>query len=89
MPMRNEFTAIIERPSRCRRYTQLMRKVEHIERQIGELSREEFAELREWVLARDWAAWDTQIEADAQSGKLDKLLEEARSDFKEGRTREL
>ena len=66
-----------------------MRKVEHIERQIDELSREEFAELREWVLERDWAAWDTQIERDARSGKLDKLLEEAHSDFKEGRTRDL
>jgi len=66
-----------------------MRKVEHIERQIDELSREEFAELREWVLERDWAAWDTQIERDARSGKLDKLLEEAQSDFKEGRTRDL
>jgi len=89
MQTRNEFTSIVERPSTRRRYTLLMRKVEHIERQIGELSREEFAELREWVLARDWAAWDTQIEADARSGKLDKLLEEARADLKEGRTREL
>jgi hypothetical protein len=66
-----------------------MRKVEHIERQIGELSREEFAELREWVLERDWTAWDTQIEGDARSGKLDKLLDEAQTDFKEGRTRKL
>jgi hypothetical protein len=66
-----------------------MRKVEHIERQIGELSREEFAELRDWVLERDWVAWDAQIEADARSGKLDKLLEEAQADFKSGRTREL
>ena len=66
-----------------------MRKVEHIERQIGELSREEFTELREWVLERDRAAWETQIEGDTRSGKLDRLLEEAHSDFKEGRTREL
>jgi hypothetical protein len=66
-----------------------MRKVEHIERQINELSREEFAELRDWVLERDWAAWDAQIEADARSGKLDKLVEEAQADFKAGRTREL
>jgi hypothetical protein len=66
-----------------------MRKIEHIERQIGELSREEFAELRDWVLERDWVAWDAQIEADARSGKLDKLLEEAQADFKSGGTREL
>ncbi len=66
-----------------------MRKVEHIEQQIGELSREEFAELREWVLERDWAAWDAQIQGDARSGKLDKLLEEAHADFEKDRTRKL
>ena len=66
-----------------------MRKIEHIERQISELSREEFAELRDWVLERDWAAWDAQIEADAGAGKLDKLLEEAQADHNAGRAREL
>ncbi len=66
-----------------------MRKVEHIERQIAELSREEFSELREWVLERDWTAWDAQVEADARAGKLDKLLEEAQADFQAGRAREL
>ena len=66
-----------------------MRKIEHIEQQITELSREEFAELRNWVLERDWAAWDAQIEADARAGKLDKLLEEAEVEFKAGRAREL
>jgi hypothetical protein len=67
----------------------LVRKVEHIERQIDELSREEFTELRDWVLERDGATWDAQIEADTRSGKLDKLLKEAQADFKAGRTREL
>jgi len=66
-----------------------MRKVEHIERQISELSREEFAELRNWLLERDWSAWDAQIEADACSGKLDRVLEEAQVDYKAGRAREL
>ena len=66
-----------------------MRKIEHIQREIGELSREEFTELRDWVLERDWTAWDAQIERDARSGKLDKLLEESRADLKEGRNREL
>jgi hypothetical protein len=40
-----------------------MRKVEHIEQQIRELSSSEFAELREWLLEQDWSAWDAQIEA--------------------------
>jgi hypothetical protein len=58
-----------------------MRKVEGIEQQIRELSSAEFAELRNWVLERDRVAWDAQIEADASSGKLDKLVSEARADF--------
>jgi hypothetical protein len=66
-----------------------MRKVEHIEQQIRELSSTEFAELRNWVLERDWIAWDAQIETDAQAGKLDKLVSEARSDFDRGKARKL
>lgn len=66
-----------------------MRKLDDIERQIRELSSAEFAELREWLLAQDWKAWDAQIEADADAGKLDELVAEARADYVAGRTRPL
>lgn len=66
-----------------------MRKIEHIEQQIRELTASEFAELRDWVLEQDWKAWDAQIEADARSGKLDKLVAEAKADFERGRARKL
>jgi len=33
--------------------------------------------------------WDRQIEADANTGTLDKLMEEAESEFKAGRCRPL
>jgi hypothetical protein len=66
-----------------------MRKVEHIEDQIRELSAPEFSELREWVLSQDWAAWDAQIDGDSRSGKLDKLVAEAKSDYASGRSRPL
>jgi hypothetical protein len=66
-----------------------MRKVEHIEQQIRELSSAEFAELRDWVLEQDWVAWDAQIEADAASGKLDKLVAEAKADFARCKARRL
>lgn len=66
-----------------------MRKVEHIEQQIRELSSKEFAELRDWVLERDWAAWDAQIERDVNSGKVDKLVSEAKADFERGKARNL
>lgn len=66
-----------------------MRKIEHIEQQIQELSQTEFAELREWLLQRDWKSRDTQIDSDARSGKLDNLLDEAQADYRAGRAREL
>lgn len=44
--------------------------------EIEKLSPEEFAELRNWLLEKDWEAWDRQIEQDA-SGKLEELFETA------------
>jgi hypothetical protein len=66
-----------------------MRKIEEIEQQIKNLSREEFAELREWFLKQDWKAWDAQIEADSTSGKLDRLVSEAKTEYESGRARKL
>lgn len=64
-----------------------MRKVEEIEAQIKALPREEFAELRNWVLEQDWSSWDAQIEADSKSGKLDKLVADAKAEYKSGKAR--
>jgi len=66
-----------------------MRKIEHIEQQIRELSASEFSELRDWVLEQDWGAWDLQIETDARSSKLDKLIADGQADYSTGRTRPL
>ena len=66
-----------------------MRKVEHIEQQIRELSSVEFAELREWVLEQDWVAWDAKIERDSGSGKLVELVSESRADYESGKFRKL
>ncbi len=66
-----------------------MRKVEHIEQQIRELSSAEFAELREWVLEQDWVAWDAKIERDSSSGKLDELVSDSRAEYESGKSRKL
>jgi hypothetical protein len=66
-----------------------MRKVEHIENQIRELSAAEFAELREWVLEQDWAAWDAQIQSDSAAGKLENMVSESKAEFDRGKTRKL
>ncbi len=66
-----------------------MRKVEQIEQEIRELSREEFAELRDWLLQQDWAAWDAKIASHDAAGTLDALKAEAVADYQAGRTRPL
>lgn len=58
----------------------VMHRLEAIKQQIVALPEDELSELRDRILERDWAIWDDQIEADSMSGKLDKLLEEARPD---------
>ena len=63
-----------------------MGKIENIERQIEALSPEELAQFRAWFLEFDWAAWDSQLEADIQAGKLDRLVQKARRDNAAGET---
>ena len=54
-----------------------MSKVEDILCLIESLSKEEYAQLRQWFSERDWEKWDRQIEVDSESGKLDFLIKEA------------
>ena len=64
----------------------VMGKIENIERQIEALTPEELAQFRAWFLEFDWAAWDRQLEADIQAGKLDRLVQEARRDHAADKT---
>ena len=64
----------------------IMGKIENIERQIEALSPGELAQFRAWFLEFDWAAWDRQLEADIQAGKLDRLVQEARRDHAADKT---
>lgn len=54
-----------------------MSRVEKIEEEIRALSPEELTKLRRWFRELDAEVWDREIEADARSGKLDALAEEA------------
>ncbi|HVV96109.1 MAG TPA: hypothetical protein VHC92_03100 [Rhodanobacteraceae bacterium] len=66
-----------------------MGKIEHIEQQISSLSPEELAVFRRWYATFDADAWDRQIAADAEAGRLDSLIAEARADYDAGKAREL
>lgn len=63
-----------------------MTKVEALEDEIEKLSPPEFAELRNWLLERDWENWDRQIERDSESGKLERLFEEAQEAHRQGKS---
>jgi hypothetical protein len=66
-----------------------MTDIERIEEQIKNLDDQGFARLRLWFIEYDHARWDRQIEADAASGKLDFLAEEALEEHRLGKTRPL
>ena len=66
-----------------------MTRVEQLEQEIEKLRPEEFAQLRNWLLERDWAAWDQQLEEDVAAGRLDKLAEDALAEHARGETTEL
>jgi len=66
-----------------------MTKLEQIEKSIAELSPEELKAFAAWFEGLQADMWDKQIEADAKSGRLDKLAEQALADHRAGRTRPL
>ncbi len=66
-----------------------MSTVQEIEAAIASLPKEEFWKLTDRLLALREDAWDRQIEADSQAGKLNRLFEQADRDFEAGRCQEL
>jgi hypothetical protein len=66
-----------------------MTVLERIEAQVQTLSAKELHEFRRWFQEWDADAWDRQIEADAQAGKLDALAAEALVEYRTGSAREI
>jgi hypothetical protein len=63
--------------------------VKELEKAVAGLTDEELAEFRAWFQQFDTDAWDRQIAKDAEAGKLDSLIEQARRDYAKGNGREL
>ena len=67
-----------------------MSTLQEIERAIGALSPQEWEELRLWLDQYDrLQPIDTRIQADLAAGRLDKAIERALDDEKNGRVRPL
>ena len=63
--------------------------ITEIEQAITELSPEELALFRQWFEEYYAQVWDRQIEEDANSGRLDKLISEANDEYDAGLSKPL
>ena len=66
-----------------------MGTVQEIEHAIKHLSEKDLASFRDWFEEYDAKLWDKQFEQDAKSGKFDKLANQAVTNFRAGKYKEL
>ena len=66
-----------------------MNTVQEIEKAITQLPKNDLTVLREWFEEFEAKMWDEQFEENVQSGKLEKLANEAITDFRAGQCKEL
>lgn len=66
-----------------------MTSVREIEAAISHLPANELAELMAWLQEYHADAWDRQIEADLEAGRLDALLSEVEREYQAGLSRPL
>jgi hypothetical protein len=63
-------------------------KIEGIEKAVEQRSAEDLAKFRAWFEEFDARLFDAKIERDAKSGKLDKLVADARANHADRRREE-
>ena len=63
--------------------------MQEIEQAITELAPNELTRLREWFDEYYAQVWDEQIERDAASGRLDKLIAEVDEEYNAGLSKQL
>jgi len=66
-----------------------MTTIQDIEEAVVHLPDSELGKFRAWFANFDAKAWDREFENDAQSGKLDRLADQALDDLALGRCSEL
>jgi hypothetical protein len=66
-----------------------MTRIQKLEQEVRKLAPVELAAFREWFRDYDSDQWDSQIDEDALTGKLDRLAQKALADHKAGKTSEL
>ena len=54
-----------------------MANVSELQEAILGLSESDYAQLRRWLLDRDWERWEREFDEDVRAGKFDALAAEA------------
>jgi len=65
-----------------------MSTVEEIEAAIEKLPPEDVARLTRWLVERDAARWNKEMEEDAKAGRLDFLFDEADQERRSGKLKD-
>ena len=66
-----------------------MENVQTIEKAVSRLSKLDLKNFRNWYERFDQKVWDDQFKEDAKFGKLDMIADQAITDFKAGRCKEI
>lgn len=66
-----------------------MSKLEQLQEEVSHLTPEQLAAFDKWYAAYKADAWDRQMEADVNAGRLDALIDEALEDLRAGRATDL
>ena len=66
-----------------------MSTILQLEQAVSQLPRKELARFRKWFEEFDAKIWDKQFEQDAKSGELDKLANQAITDFRASKFKRL
>jgi hypothetical protein len=75
--------------NRVKFYKEGMTTVKEIESAVEHLPPKDLSQFRNWFEAFESASWDRQFEADARNGRLESLVNEARAEYKTGKTSSL
>ena len=68
-------------------YPCFMRSVEDIEAEIAKLNPAEVRQVAKWLAEYEADLWDKRIAEDASAGKLDRFINEALEEYRQGKTR--
>ncbi|MBE3037467.1 MAG: hypothetical protein IMZ62_01445 [Chloroflexi bacterium] len=63
--------------------------IQELKQAVIQLPPKDLVRFREWFDEFDAQIWDKQFEADAESGKIDKIAEQALNNYRAGKDKEL